>query len=469
MSKTAVDNSLTQEILTESIWKLMAKFSLPAIIAMSINSVNTFVDALFIGQYVGQDALAAVSLAFPLTMITNGISAMIGIGASSLLSRAIGANEVDIQRKMFGLVTVLTVLCSVVLMSIGLYFAEELIGLMGGTGEIQTMGAYYYRILMIGAFFRTYGVVLNVLIRAEGKIKAAMTYSIIATLLNIILNPLFIAYYEWGIAGAAWSTNVAMFLFSMIGIWYFVKRKTNYEVDFNYWGLDKKMMKPILSVGVSAMMLQIMFVIQQVFVFRSIVHYGSDDPNEVYNANYHIAVIGANYRIMILMLMPIFGFSQAMAPVAGINYGAKIYDRVKSSFSIFTKAGTVFLIFLWALEMLYPEVILGWMLPDANLRSQDILNFRIQMATYPVFPFFFMGTTLFQSIGNAKLAGYMLVARELILFVPLVLLLPYIYGIDGIYHAIAPTNLIVFVVAFFLIRREFRKWTKPNFQADILG
>ena len=241
---------------------------------------------------------------------------------------------------------------------------------------------------MLGAFFRTYGVVLNVLIRAEGKIKAAMTYSVIATLLNIVLNPLFIAYYEWGIAGAAWSTNVAMLLFSIIGIWYFVKRKTNYEVDFSYWGLDKRMLKPILSVGVSAMMLQIMFVIQQVFVFRSIVHYGSDDPNEVYNANYHVAVIGANYRIMILMLMPIFGFSQAMAPVVGINYGAKVYDRVKSSFSIFTKASTISLIVLWILEMLYPEVILGWMLPDAVLRSQDILNFRIQMATYPVFPFF---------------------------------------------------------------------------------
>ncbi|MFK7978473.1 MAG: MATE family efflux transporter [Saprospiraceae bacterium] len=319
MSKTAAENPLTQEILTESIWKLMAKFSLPAIIAMSINSVNTFVDALFIGQYVGQDALAAVSLAFPLTMITNGISAMIGIGASSLLSRAIGANEEDIQRKMFGLVTVLSVLCCTILMAIGLYFAEELIGLMGGSGEIQAMGAYYYRILMVGAFFRTYGVVLNVLIRAEGKIKAAMTYSIIATLLNIVLNPLFIAYYGWGVAGAAWSTNVAMLLFSIIGVWYFVKGKTNYKVDFSYWGLDKQMLKPILSVGVSAMMLQIMFVIQQVFVFRSIVHYGSDDPNEVYNANYHVAVIGANYRIMILMLMPIFGFSQTMAPVVGIN------------------------------------------------------------------------------------------------------------------------------------------------------
>ena len=224
------------------------------------------------------DICAAVSLAFPLTLITNGISAMIGIGASSLLSIAIGANKVEIQKKMFGLVTVLTVLCSAILMIIGLYYAEELIGLMGGSGDIQIMGAYYYRILMMGAFFRIFGVVLNMLIRAEGKIKEAMIFSIIATLLNIVLNPLFIAYYGWGIAGAAWSTNVAMLLFTIIGIWYYVKGKANYKVDFNYWGLKKSMLKPILSVGVSAMMLQIMFVIQQVFVFRSIAHYGAAEP-----------------------------------------------------------------------------------------------------------------------------------------------------------------------------------------------
>ena len=197
MSTSAAENPLTQEILTEKIWKLVVKLSLPAIIAMSINSVNTFVDALFIGQYVGQDALAAVSLAFPLTMITNGLAAMIGIGASSLLSIAIGADIKEHQEKIFGLATLLTIFCSTVLIIFGLYYAEELIGLMGGTGEIQQMGADYYRILLYGAFFRIYGVVLNVLIRAEGKIKAAMIYSIIATLINIILNPLFIAYYGW--------------------------------------------------------------------------------------------------------------------------------------------------------------------------------------------------------------------------------------------------------------------------------
>ncbi|MEM1119523.1 MAG: MATE family efflux transporter [Bacteroidota bacterium] len=457
MSDTAAANPLTQEILTERIWTLMKKFSLPAIIAMSINSVNTFVDALFIGQYVGQDALAAVSLAFPLTMITNGLAAMIGVGSSSLLSRAIGANEVETQEKMFGLVTVLTVISTILMMIPGLYFAEELIGLMGGTGEIQTMGAYYYRILLIGAFFRIYGVVLNVLIRAEGKVQAAMTYSVAATLVNIVLNPLFIAYWEWGIAGAAWSTNVAMFLFSIIGVWYYFKGKANYKVDFSYWGLKLTMLRPILAVGVSAMMLQIMFVIQQIVVFRSIAHYGAMEAAP-YDTDFHIAFMGANYRIMILMIMPIFGFSQAMAPVAGINYGAKVYDRVKDAFSIFTKVGTICLLFLWALEMLFPATILGWMLPDATFTEQHIFNFRMQMSTYPVFPFFFMAITMFQSIGSAKTAGFMLIARELGLFVPIVLLLPYLYGVDGIYHAIAPTNLIVFVASIFLVRQQFGKW-----------
>ena len=244
-----------------------------------------------------------------------------------------------------------------------------------------------------------------------------------------------------------------MIIYTIFGMWYYLRGNANYKIDFKYWGLDMSMLKPILSVGVSAMMLQIMFVVQQIFVFRSIAHYGSD---------WHIAFMGANYRIMILMIMPIFGFSQAMAPVIGINYGAGVYDRVKKAFSIFTKASTVSLLFLWLLEMLFPEVILGWMLPEATFTQQDILNFRIQMSTYPVFPFFFMGITMFQSIGSAKKAGYMLIARELGLFVPIVLLLPYLYGVDGIYHAIAPTNIIVFIVSIFLIRNQFGKWRLQN-------
>ena len=449
MSKT-INNVLRQDILNKSIWSLMVKFSLPAIIAMSINSLNTFVDALFIGQYVGQEALAAVSLAFPLTMLTNGLSAMVSVGGSSLLSIAIGANQIDVQEKIFGSTTVISIVVSLALMTFGLIYAENLIELMGGSGNLVKIGALYYRIMMFGAFVRIYGLVLNTLIRAEGKMNEAMSYLIAATLLNIILNPIFIVVLDWGVEGAAWSTVVAMLVLTLTGLIYFLRGRANYHINLSYWRLEGYIVKPILSVGVSAMMMQLMFLVQQIFVFRSIAHYGNE---------WHIAFMGACYRIMIFMVMPIFGFSQALQPIVGINFGGDQLARVKEAFGLFAKVSTAMLFVFWVLELLFPEVILSWMLPDATFSTTDIFNFRIQMLSYIVFPFFLMGVTMFQSIGRARMAGFMLVARELAIFIPFVLLLPMMYGVDGIYYSMLPVNLIVFFAAAWLIRSEFKKWT----------
>jgi putative MATE family efflux protein len=449
MSKT-INNVLRQDILNKSIWSLMVKFSLPAIIAMSINSLNTFVDALFIGRYVGQEALAAVSLAFPLTMLTNGLSAMVSVGGSSLLSIAIGANQIDVQEKIFGSTTVISIVVSLALMTFGLIYAENLIELMGGSGNLVKIGALYYRIMMFGAFVRIYGLVLNTLIRAEGKMNEAMSYLIAATLLNIILNPIFIVVLDWGVEGAAWSTVVAMLVLTLTGLIYFLRGRANYHINLSYWRLEGYIVKPILSVGVSAMMMQLMFLVQQIFVFRSIAHYGNE---------WHIAFMGACYRIMIFMVMPIFGFSQALQPIVGINFGGDQLARVKEAFGLFAKVSTAMLFVFWVLELLFPEVILSWMLPDATFSTTDIFNFRIQMLSYIVFPFFLMGVTMFQSIGRARMAGFMLVARELAIFIPFVLLLPMMYGVDGIYYSMLPVNLIVFFAAAWLIRSEFKKWT----------
>lgn len=449
MSKT-INNELREEILNKSIYSLMIKFSLPAIIAMSINSLNTFVDALFIGQYVGQEALAAVSLAFPLTMLTNACAAMVSVGGSSLLSIAIGANQVDIQEKIFGSATVISVIVSLLLTTFGLFFAEELIQLMGGSGNLVVIGALYYRIMMIGAFVRIYGLVLNTLIRAEGKMNEAMTYLIAATILNIILNPIFIVVLGWGVEGAAWSTVLAMFLLTIAGLVYFLRGRASYRINFSYWSLEKYIVKPILSVGASAMMMQLMFLVQQIFVFRSIAHYGND---------WHIAFMGACYRIMMFMVMPIFGFSQALQPIVGINFGAEQMTRVKEAFVLFAKVSTFMLFVFWVLELIFPTTILSWMLPDATFTATDISNFRIQMLSYIVFPFFLMGVTMFQSIGRARIAGFMLVARELAIFVPVVLILPLFFGVNGIYYSMLPVNLIVFIAAAWLIRTEFKKWT----------
>ncbi|MEZ4932388.1 MAG: MATE family efflux transporter [Saprospiraceae bacterium] len=281
---------------------------MPAIIGMSINGINSFFDALFVGQMAGQEALAAISLAFPLVFVTGGLSAMIGVGGSSILSMAIGAEDVDTQEKVFGSVTILAAIVSAILMAIGIYFAPELIGMLGGEGDILEMGVTYYRITLWGAFFRIYAVDVNMLIRAEGKIKEAMTHSISAALLNIILNPIFIGVFGLGVAGAAWGTVIAMAVFTLIGVVYFYRGRANYPVNLKKYSLEKKMISPILKIGVSAMMLQIMFFVQQSVVFKLIDIYGTD---------WDIALMGASYRIL-LMLFPGLGLRYDV-PCGGIN------------------------------------------------------------------------------------------------------------------------------------------------------
>ena len=444
------NTALRGEILNENLWRLTWTMSFPAIIAMSINAINTFVDGLFVGQYVGQNALAAISLVLPLTMITNGFSALIGMGSSSLLSIAIGSEDVDIQKKVLGTLTILSLLISLVLTGLGWVYAYELLALMGGSGEIQELGVIYYRIILIGAFFRIYAVAANTLIRAEGKIKEAMIYSIIATLTNIVLNPIFIVYLDMGIEGAAWSTVVAMVIFTLFDVWYFyIGKRNTYPIDLKRFSLEGKLLKPILAVGVSAMMLQIMFFVQQVVVFRSLAHYGGD---------WDIAFMGACYRIFLIALIPGFGFAQAMQPIVGINYGADKFARVKKSFCIFTISYTVFLLLTWGFVMLFPEISLKWMLPEADFSQQDIWNYQMMLSSMPLFPFFMMATTLFQAIGNAKAAGLAMVGREIILFVPIVLLLPLWVGIPGIYATLIPVNFIMLGITFWMVSRQFRKW-----------
>ncbi len=445
--------TLREEIRTEDMWRLMAKLTPVAVLAMSINSINTFVDALFIGQFLGEQALAAVSLAFPLTFITNGLAAMLGVGGSSLLSMAIGSKNYEQQRKTFGTVASLSIIVSILLTIAGWVFAEDMISAIGGKGEVLRLGVLYYRTLILGSSVQIFAVGVNFLIRAEGKIKDAMIIGMISMIANMILNPIFIGYLDLGIAGAAYATVISMVIFAVLDIWYFSTRRTTYEVDLSYFKLDRKMVQPILAVGVSAMMLQLMFVVQQIVVFKMIAIYGDD---------WDIAFMGACYRVLILMLVPGFGFSSAMQPVTGINFGAKDYPRVKKAFWIFSLGSTILTTVLLTLIEIFPTAILGLMLPDAVFTSQDIFNFRIMMSPGFMFSFFFMGIILYQSIGNARVAGIVMVLREVVCFIPFVIILPMYWGITGIYATPVIQNIIVLSIASYLVYNTFKKWDKEK-------
>lgn len=447
--QTPGSSDLTQKILSSNIWRLVFTLSPPAVIGMSINAINAFVDGLFVGRFVGESALAAISLAFPLMMITNGFAAMIGVGGSSLLSIAIGKRDEDTQRKLFGMVSVLSLIVSLILSCLGIYFAEELIGFLGGTGDILSEGVIYYRIVMLGAVFRIFAVGVNMLIRAEGKVTEAMTLGIVATLINLILDPIFIYVLDWGIAGAAWATVAAMAVFSLLGILYYVMGRASYPVSMTYFKLEASLLKPMLAIGVSAMMMQIMFFLQQVLVFKSLASYGSDRD---------IAIMGVCYRIFLMGIFPSFGLAQAMQPVVGINFGAKKFSRVRESLLKFSLSGILLLGIIWIFILLYPATILGWMMPDTALFPQDMFNLRMMMLTMPLLPVLFMGSTFFQSINEARKAGILLVLREILLFAPAVLLVPLWFGVDGIYYAFIPVNLIATWVILWMVWGQFGNW-----------
>ncbi|MBT8218271.1 MAG: MATE family efflux transporter [Bacteroidia bacterium] len=447
--RNAQNTPLTQDILKGDLWKLLWRFSLPAIIGMSINGINAFFDGLFVGQFVGQSAVAAISLAFPLTFITAGFSAMIGVGGSSILSQAIGSGNTEVQQNVLSTATSLSIIVSVVLMILGIYFAPEMIGFLGGTGEILDQGVLYYRITLVGAFFRIHAVAVNMLIRAEGKVKEAMSMSIVTALCNIVLNYIFMGILDLGIAGAAWATVASMFIFTIIGYGYYLMGNANYEVNPLSLSLQSKFAIPILKIGVSAMMMQIMFFVQQSIVFLVIKKYGGD---------WDIALMGTTYRVLLLMIFPSFGFAIAFQPIAGINYGAQIIERIIRGFRLFSFTSTIALIIPWTLVMLFPAIVLGWMLPEADFSDQDIFHVRMMLCTLPIFPSFFIGTTLFQATGEAKMAAFMTIFRDLALFVPFAIILPIYYGVGGIYYTSIPINIITIGLIVFFISRQFKIW-----------
>ena len=449
MSKVA--QSLRDEILSAGMWRLMAKLTPVSVLAMSINSINTFVDGLYIGQFLGENALAAVSLAFPLSFLSNSLAAMLGVGGSSVLSIAIGANDDSKQKKVFVSVAILSIICSILLAAIGYIFAEEMIAAIGGRGEILEMGASYFRILILASFFQIFSVSTNMLIRAEGKVNTAMSMGMIAVFVNMIANPIFLGYFDMGIEGAAYATVLSMVVFTLLDLRYFLRRRASYQVDLAYRKLEKSMVQPILQVGVSAMMLQLMFILHQIVVYKMIEQYGGDRD---------IAFMGACYRVMLLMLVPGFGFSTAMQPVAGINYGANQLTRVKRAFWTFASGSTLVTTTLLIIFVTSPRMVLQLMLPDLEITPDDIFNFRLMMSPGFIFPFFIVGMVMFQAIGSARTAGIVLVLREIVFFVPFVILLPQFFGLTGIYAAGIFQNTLVGLVAAYVLYRTFNQWSK---------
>ncbi|MBU5300063.1 MATE family efflux transporter [Clostridium sporogenes] len=437
-------NKNREELINGNMFTLLLKLSIPGIIGMLVIGLYNLCDAIFVGKLVGETALAAVSISSPFTFINNCIAVLVGVGSSSILSRAIGSKDDKIINEILGNLILSVLVLSLVVTILGCLFSENLLRFSGATGEILKSGINYLRIVYVGSFFVNFSQSANMLIRGEGKMKEAMSIMALGAILNIILDPIFIRTLNFGVEGAAIATIIAQIIQALVTFIYFKRNKSILSVNKLKFAFN--LMPEILSVGGSAAMMQLMYLVQQTALYKLTSIYGGDEQ---------LVLMGVALRILMFTFIPIWGIGQGLQPIVGMNFGAKKYDRVKDAVKIFSIASTIFIGILWGFYMLRPRVVLSWFINDKTIIENGYEFFRLMFLTFPVSGLIVMSMTFFQSIGKGGKSALITILKQVILFMPIAIILTKIIGIKGTWLSSSVTDAIVFVLSLVLLAMEF--------------
>lgn len=443
-----IRNQQKEFILNEKLNKVLWKLSLPAIAAMVLFGLNAFLDTVFVGQLINETALAGVSLAYPLTGIMLGLGSLAGTGAANALSIALGANDTAVQKKLLGNATFMMIVSTAIFAVPAYWFAKPLIQMMGGSGAILQEGVTYFRVTLLGSFFWVYGLGLNFIVRGEGKMKQAALMMIYGLVVNIILNPIFIKVFHWGVAGAAWATNIGMIVYCLTEYRYFIAGKASFEAKVWSISYDQTIFKAIFSMGMPGFIMSMMGLIQAIVVFNALSNFGTERD---------LVFFAAANRIILFLMMPLFGLMRALQPVLGISFGAGDYTRVKQSFILFTKAGFYIVTPFWLLLTLFPEGALHLILPTMVFVPEDLFNFRVYVLVLPALPLVFNALTLFPSINKGKYGSIIGLARQIVFYVPAMLLLPRLLGVKWVYFGATTIDLVLTLWVLGIVSRLFKK------------
>ncbi|MCR4580790.1 MAG: MATE family efflux transporter [Treponema sp.] len=448
------DKQDTREMLISgNVFNTMLTLSVPAVLGMVVIGLYNFMDAVFVGQMVGPAAMTAVKVSYPFTLINSGIATLIGQGSASVLSRAIGKKDQDtVDRIMGNLISFVSILSTIVII-FGVIFARQLLCLAGAEDQVLEQAVPYLRIVFCGSLFVNLGQSTNMIMRGEGKLKKAMIIMATSAILNIILDPILIKVcgQERGVLGAAFATIISQFVLMLMSFYYFIKKSDT--VRIHKIRIEKSLVKPVLGVGVSAMLMQVMSMVQQTILYNTAAKWGGSEWQ---------TVLGAALSLQAFSFIPLWGISQGFQPAIGTNYGAKLYDRVGAFTRTFMISATVFALVFYIPIMCFPAKMLSMFITDPAIVEVGAPMLRVIFGAYICYGILILSITFFQAIGKAGAASVLALARQLVLFLPLVVILPHLFGlgVKGVFYAQLVTDLIVLVIAIILILSAFRKMKK---------
>lgn len=436
-----------EDLGTQPIGKLLIKQAVPASIGILVMSLNIIVDTIFVGNWIGSIAIAAINVVLPVSFFIAALGMAIGIGGSSIISRALGANDKEKALKSFGNQLSLTLLLTIVLVFFGLLFVEYIIPKFGGKGAIYEPAKIYYTIVLYGVPLLALCMMGNNVIRAEGKPKFAMIAMIIPSVGNLILDYILIYVFDFGMAGAAWATTLSYLLCFGYILWFFMSENSELKINISHFNLSKKITSEIASLGSVTLARQAVVSVIYLFMNNILFDIGGESS---------VAVFGIISRVMMFALFPVLGITQGFLPIAGYNYGARSYSRVKETIntSVLYASGLAIVIFVFL--MVFTEQIVSVFTKDTTVIDQTVYAMKWVFLAVPIVSVQLIGSAYFQAIGKAIPALLLTLSRQGFFFLPLVLILPIFYGEFGVWISFALADFLSTMLTAYFINREVR-------------
>lgn len=446
-------SSNSSNLGTETISKLLVKQAVPASIGILVMSLNILVDTIFVGNWIGSVAIAAINVVLPVSFFIAALGMSIGVGGSSIISRALGEDNYKKALRVFGNQITLTLLFTITFVIFGLLFVDNIIPAFGGKGDIFKPAKVYYTIVLYGVPFLALCMMGNTVIRAEGNPKFAMCAMLIPSIGNLILDVVFIKFLDLGMAGAAWATTGSYLCCFVYILWYFYSKYSTLKIQANQFRLDKPIVSEIASLGFVTLSRQAVVSVTYLFLNNILYKLGGENSVTAY------AIVG---RMLMFALFPVYGITQGFLPIAGFNYGAKNYKRVKETIFTAIKYAVILGTLVFILLMVFPEFITKLFTSDTEVLKETPHAMRWVFAVTPIIAIQLIGAAYFQAIGKATPALLLTLTRQGFIFIPLLLVLPKMFGELGVWISFPISDVLSTIITAYFLYREVKTNLVPK-------
>lgn len=438
----------------QPVGRLLMRFAIPSVISMLVNAVYNIVDQIFIGQGVGYLGNAATTVSFPIVTIILAIGTMLGAGGSAYAAIKLGEKKEKEAENTLGNVFILLLVIGIIMTVLGLVFLDPILQVFGATPKNIGYAKDYASIILLGTTFNLLGIGLSNMARTDSSPNVAMYSMVVGAALNCILDPVYIFVFHWGVKGAAIATITSQIISTIVLLYYFTK-KGNMRLRLAHIKLNGIIVKSAFTLGISSCITQLSSTILQIVLNNSLVYYG--DQTSV-TGDVALSAMGIVMKISMIIVSICIGIGIGAQPILGFNKGANQPKRIKKTYMLASSIATGVTAIGWIAFMLIPHIIL--MLfgsADENFTNFAIKAMRIYDLGVFTAGFQITATSYFQATGQPVKASILSTLRQLLLLIPMILILPLMFGLDGILYAGPVADITSGVIVFFFIHHELKK------------